>query len=126
MSLEPIRVLPGKNAGDRLLPNCFFQRNEKSRQLAAFLCLKKTRSDSECFHSLVQAALVTRCFVLGHNAFVDHAVDHRYSIFVGYRRSVLVAGIARLFDVLDLGTHKRTHAHIVLSGLLRLAGAFSC
>ena len=68
------------------------------------------RSNCECFDSLVQATLVTCRFVLGHNAFVNHAVNYRYGILVGGRGSVFVAGITCLNNIFDLGAHKRTHA----------------
>jgi hypothetical protein len=80
----------------------------------------------ERFDSLVQTTLVPCSFVLGHNALINHAVDHRHSLFIGDRCSVLVAGITCANDTLDFGAHKRTHAHVVLAGLFRLAGAFSC
>jgi len=83
-------------------------------------------SDGEGSHSLVQTALVTRSFVLGHDAFINHTVDYWNSILVGRCCSVFVAGITGLNDVLDFGAHKRTLAHIVLTGLFRRAGAFSC
>ncbi len=90
------------------------------------MCLNGLPLNSECFDSLIQATLVPCGLVLGDNTLVDHAVDHRYGILVGGRCSVLIAGIACLDDALDLGAHKRTHAHVVLASLLTLAGAFSC
>jgi hypothetical protein len=83
-------------------------------------------SDGEGSHSLVQTVLVTRRFVLGHDAFIDHTVDHWNSILVGRCCSVFVAGITGLYDGLDFGAHKGPLAHIVLTGLFRCAGAFSC
>jgi len=64
-------------------------------------------------------------FVLGNNAFVNHAIDDRYSRFIGSGSSVFVAGITGVDDVLNLGAHHRAQTHIVLAGLLRLAGALA-
>jgi hypothetical protein len=99
---------------------------KKSRHQAAFLYSCKVQSNSEGFHSLVQTALVPRGFVLGHNAFVDHTIDHWNSLVVGGRCSILVAGITGLYDALDFRAHKRTLAHVVLPGLFLRACAFSC
>ena len=66
---------------------------------------------------------MTSGLVLGNNALVDHAVDDRYSILVGCCSCFLVAGIACIDDVFDLGAHHGPHTHVVLAGLLRLAGA---
>jgi len=116
---------PGRIAGPD--PGANFSATKKTAS-RRFFCIRVLRylSNGECFDSLVQAALVTCSFVLGHNAFVDHTVDHRHSLFIGGRCCVLVAGITCLNNVLDLGAHKRTHAHVVLAGLFRLAGALSC
>ena len=67
---------------------------------------------------------MTSGFVLGYDALVDHAVDHGYRILVGSRRYRLVTGITGIDDALDLGTHQRTQAHIVLASFFRLTGAF--
>ncbi len=64
--------------------------------------------------------------VFGHDAFVNHAVNDRNRGLVGRLGRLFVAGVTRFDDVLDLGTHQGTHAHVVLAGLLRLAGAFLC
>ncbi len=42
-------------------------------------------------------------FVLVNDALVDHAVDDRYGILVGCYRSILVAGITGIDDILDFG-----------------------
>jgi len=103
---------------------------EKGQKKAAlkggFFVFDYSRSNSQCLDPFVQAVLVTRGLILGHNAFVDHAVDHWNGVFVGSCSSVLVPGITGLDDVLDFGAHKRTHTHIVLTGLFTLAGALSC
>jgi len=101
-------------------------RGKKKPPSGGFSYLMGTVSDGEGFHSLVQSALVTRSFVLGHNTLVNHTVDYWNSILVGRCCSIFVAGITSLNDVLDFGAHKRTLAHIVLTGLFRCAGAFSC
>jgi len=62
-------------------------------------------------------------FVLVDDALVDHAVDDRHSVLVGCCRSVFVAGITGLDDILDLGAQEGAHAHIGLAGLFRLARA---
>ena len=72
---------------------------------AAFFCSEDLASDGQCFHALVQAALVTRGFVLLNNALVHHAVDDRHGIFVGRLCSVLVTGITCLDDIFNLGAH---------------------
>ena len=84
---------------------------------------KDANSDGECFNSLVQPAFVASGFVLVDDALVDHAVDDRHGVLVGCCRSVLVAGITGIDDILDLGAHEGTHAHIGLAGLFRLARA---
>ena len=66
---------------------------------------------------------MTRGFVLGDYALVDHAIDDRNSILVRCCCRFLVAGITGLDDVLDFRAHHGAKAHIVLAGFLRLAGA---
>ena len=61
--------------------------------------------------------------VLVHDALVDHAIDDRNSFFVGRHGSLFVAGVTRLDDILDLGAHQGALRHVVLAGLLGLAGA---
>ena len=77
-------------------------------------------------NALVHATLVPSCLVLGHNAFVDHAVNDRNRGFISSLGRFFVAGVAGIDDVLDLGTHQGTQAHVVLAGLLRLPRAFPC
>ena len=62
-------------------------------------------------------------FILIDDALVDHAVDDRYGILISCYRSILVAGIAGLDDILDFGAQKGAQTHIVLTGLLPLTGA---
>ena len=101
-------------------------RGKKKPPSGGFSYPIRSVSDREFLDSLVQTALVTRGFVLGDNAFVDHTIDHWNSLVVGGRCSILVACITGFYDALDFGAHKRTLAHVVLTGLFRLAGAFSC
>ena len=77
-------------------------------------------------NTLVQAALMASGLVLGHDAFVDHAVNDRNGGLIGGLGCFLIAGVTRFDDIFDSRTHQGTQAHVVLAGLLRLAGAFLC
>ena len=101
-------------------------RGKKKPPSGGFSNLIAANSDGEGSHSLVQTALVTRRFVLGHYAFIDHTVDHWNSVLVGRCCSILVASITGLYDALDFGAHKRTLTHVVLTSLFRCTGALSC
>ena len=91
----------------------------------AFFPICSRYSGGERLDSLVQPALVAGGFVLGDYTLVDHAVDDRDRRFIRACRSILVAGIACLDDVLDLSSHLGAQAHVVLAGLFRLACAFA-
>ncbi len=75
------------------------------------------------FDPLIQPTLVASGFVLIDDALVDHAVDDRDGILVSCDSSIFIARIACVDDVLDFGAHQGAQTHIVLTGLLRLAGA---
>ena len=62
-------------------------------------------------------------FVLINDALVNHSVDNRYGVLVGRNSRIFVACIACVDDILDFGTHQGAQTHVVLTGLLRLAGA---
>lgn len=74
----------------------------------------------------VQAALMASGLVLGHYAFVDHAVNDWNRGLVGRLGRLFVAGVTRFDDILDSGAHQGTQAHVVLAGFLRLPSAFPC
>jgi len=97
--------------------------NKKAALGRLFLYLRVGLSASEGFDPSIQAALVAGSLVLVDDALVDHAVDDWHGILVGCRGSIFVAGITGLDDILDFGAQKGAQTHIVLTGLLRLAGA---
>ena len=80
-------------------------------------------SGREFLDAPVQSALVASSLVLGHDALIDHAVDDRDCRLVRSLGGFLVSGVTGFHDILDTGTHHRAQAHVVLAGLLRLAGA---
>jgi len=72
---------------------------------AAFFCSEDLASGGQRFDELIQAALVTRGFVLLNNALVNHAVDDGHGILIGRLCGVLVTGITCLDDFFNLGAH---------------------
>ena len=80
----------------------------------------------ECPDLRVQAALVTRCFVLVHQAFSSHGIEHRNRRSVGVRGGRLVAGVNRCNNTLNVSTHHRPHAGVTGTSCFRLTGAFFC
>ena len=89
------------------------------------LCLRRRYLSGERFHASIQPTLMARGFVLRNDTLIDHAVDDRYGILVRRCGCIFIAGITGLDDILDLGSHHRAQAHVVLAGFLRLAGALA-
>lgn len=83
-------------------------------------------SGGQGLDALVQAALVPGSLVLRHEALVDHAVNDGHGIIVCGSRCYAVALITGFYDILDLGAHHGAQAHIMHTGLFRLAGALLC
>ena len=64
-----------------------------------------------------QTALVTSSLVLVDDAFVSHAVDHRYSGGEGGLGFFQVLGVDGFHDVLDVGAHHGAQAGVVAATL---------
>jgi hypothetical protein len=117
---------PLNNAVAKDAPRCLESPGTKKPPSGgSLICQNLNDSGYKCFNALVESALVPCRLVTGNDAFVDHAIDHRDSIFIRCYRSIAVAGITGIDDFLDFGAHQRAQAHILLAGFLRLAGALS-
>ncbi len=81
-------------------------------------------SGAEGLDVAAQTALVTSSLVLVDDAFVSHAVDHRYSGGEGGLGFFQVLGVDGFHDVLDVGAHHGAQAGVVAATLLSLFGAF--
>ena len=72
----------------------------------------------------VQSALVARRFVFMHKALSGHAVEHRHSRRVGFRRRSFITGSDRGHYPLDMGAHHGTHTRIAGASRFGLTSAF--
>ncbi len=75
-------------------------------------------------NSSVQSAFVSCCLIFMHKTFSGHAVKHRNSCGIGFRRGSFITGTNCCNNSLDVSTHHRTHTRVTGPSGLCLSSTF--